>query len=92
MKNWTIEEFLTECEALCWDMYGYDYSRMPEGICNGHTVKPYMGTYHSIVIDGGICSMAAYSEKWPTGSATYHYNGKNLTALEYVREKLMEAV
>jgi len=92
MKIWTVGEFLSECEALCWNQYTYDYSRMPEGVCNGHSVKPYMGSWHSIVIDGCICNMAAYSDKWPGGYTTYVYKGKKMSALEYVREKLLEPV
>lgn len=88
MKNWTIDEFLKECEELCRNEYTYDYSRMPEGICNGHHVKPYMGSWHSIVIDGIIVNMATYSERWPNGNVTWSVEGKEMTALEYVRFKL----
>lgn len=88
MKNWTIDEFLKECEELCWNQYTYDYDRMPEGICNGHHVKPYMGSWHSIVIDGGICSMAVYSDKYPNGFGRWVVDNKEMTALEYVRYKL----
>ena len=90
MKIWTIDEFLADCEALCRDEWGYDYERMPEGVCNGHTVKPYKGSWHSIVIDGHICNMARYDKRWPNGSMTYGYKGKTMTALEYVRTKLEE--
>ena len=41
MKEWTIDDFLKECEELCWNEYTYDYTNMPEGICNGHYVAPY---------------------------------------------------
>lgn len=88
MKTWSIDEFLAECEKLCWNEYTYDYSNMPEGICNGHRVKPYLGAWHSIVIDGGICNMSAYSEKYPNGFTTYYVDGKKFTALEYVRHVL----
>jgi len=90
MKTWTINEFLSECEALCRNEYGYDYSRMPEGVCNGHAVKPYMGSWHSIVIDGLICNMATYNERWPIGNVQYVHDGKTMTALEYVRARLRE--
>lgn len=90
MKEWTISEFLEQCEELCWNPYTYDYSKMPEGVCNGHEVKPYMGSWHSIVIDGCICNMALYDEKRPNGTATFNYKGKNMTALEYVRARLEE--
>ena len=92
MKIWNIDEFLSECEALCRDQYGYDYDRMPEGVCNGHAVKPYKGSWHSIVIDGHICTMAKYDEKHPHGAATYCVSGKTMTALEYVRMELEQAV
>lgn len=90
MKEWTISEFLKECEELCRNQYTYDYSRMPEGTCNGHHVKPYLGSWHSIVIDGGICNMAVYSEQWPKGNVTYCVDGKNMRALEYVEHRLTE--
>lgn len=88
MKNWTIEEFLAECEKLCWNQYTYDYSRMPEGFCNGHYVAPYHGTWHSIIIDESVCSMAFYSDKYPNGSVVYIVDNKKMTALEFVRYKL----
>lgn len=91
MKIWNIDEFLSECEALCRDQYGYDYDRMPEGVCNGHAVKPYKGSWHSIVIDGHICTMAKYDDQHPNGAATYCVSGKTMTALEYVRMKLEQA-
>lgn len=89
MKEWTIDEFLTECEDLCRNQYSYDYSKMPEGICNGHHVKPYMNSWHSIVIDGVICNMAVYNDRYPNGHCTYQVSGQPLmTALEYVKYRL----
>ena len=85
MKEWTIDEFLHECELLCWNQYTYDYERMPEGICNGHKVKPYMGSWHSIVIDGCIHNMALYDEKRPNGTTRILRDGKRRNALEDVR-------
>lgn len=92
MKHWTIDEFLAECKELCWNQYTYDYSRMPEGVCNGHKVKPYHGSWHSIVIDGVIHNMAAYSDKYPNGFTSYSYRGENMTALEHVRRVLEKGV
>ena len=92
MKNWKIDEFLAECEFMCRNQYTYDYDRMPEGLCNGHHVKPYFGSWHSIVIDGRICNMAVYSDKWPNGSTMYIVRGRTMTALEYVRTRLEEPV
>ena len=88
MKEWTIEEFLKECEKLCWNMYDYNYANMPEGTCNGHYVAPYEKAWHSIIIDESVCSMAFYSEEYPNGNAAYIVDGKEMTALEYVRYKL----
>ena len=85
MKKWEIDEFLDECRALCWNQYTYDYSRMPAGTCNGHKVKPYMGTWHSIVIDGGICDMARYSDDHPNGTTVFIVGDREFNALEYVR-------
>ena len=87
MKNYTIDEFLAECEDLCRNQYTYDYSRMPDGICNGHKVGAYKSSWHSVVIDGVICNMATYNEMWPNGSCMYEIGeiGKTMTALEYVR-------
>lgn len=88
MKNWQVEEFLKECEDLCWNQYTYDYSKMPEGICNGHHVMPYMGAWHSIVIDGSIHSMACYSKECPNGRVIWITDGKERTALDDVRYRL----
>ena len=88
MKNWTIEEFLAECEKLCWNQYTYDYSQMPEGFCNGHYVAPYKNMWHAIIIDNSVCNMALYSDKYPNGSVIYIVNNKKMTALEFVRYKL----
>lgn len=89
-KNWRVYEFLAECEKLCWDQYGYDYSDMPEGICNGHTVGLYRGAWHSIIIDGCVYTMSAYSNEHPNGCATWQVDGKEMTALEYVQHKLSQ--
>ena len=88
MKEWTIDEFLRECEDLCWNSYTYDYSKMPEGVCNGHKVGPYTKSWHSIVIDGVICNMAPYTKEHPDGFAVYVVDGKKMTALEYVKYML----
>ena len=88
MKEWTREEFLNECKELCWNPYTYDYSRMPHGYCNGHKVGPFEVMWHSIYIDGRVCDMALYSEKYPNGFADYHVDGKKMTALEYVEYQL----
>lgn len=88
MKLWKVDEFLKECEELCRNQYAYDYSRMPKGKCNGHMVEPYMGAWHSIVIDGCIHNMAVYSEEYPNGNVVYVTNGQERTALEDVRYRL----
>lgn len=88
MKEWTIDEFLQECESLCRNPYTYDYSRMPEGICNGHRVKPFMSSWHSIVIDGGVHNMAVYNDKWPNGNCVFQRDGVQRNALEDVRHCL----
>lgn len=90
MKEWTIEEFLNECEDLCRNPYTYDYSKMPEGICNGHKVRPFTKAWHSIVIDGGVCNMAVYNEMYPKGNCAYYVGQprRRMTALEYVRYML----
>ena len=88
-----IDEFLRECELLCWNQYTYDYSRMPEGICNGHQVAPYHGQWHSIIIDGCIHSMSYYSDEYPNGTATwYAADGIGRTALEDVRYRLERSI
>lgn len=88
MKNWELEEFIAECEELCRNQYTYNYDNMPEGICNGHQVGPYMHSWHSIVIDGTICNMACINEKWPNGFGVYVVGDQRMTALEYVRYRL----
>ena len=85
MKQWTIDEFLRECEELCRNQYTYDYSRMPEGVCNGHHVKPYMGAWHSIVIDGRIDTLTAITDEHPDGYVQWQEDGKMMTALEHLR-------
>lgn len=86
MKEWTVDEFVKECENLCWHQYTYDYSRMPEGICNGHNVHPYRGAWCSVVIDGCIHSMGAYSERNPDGYVLWvDTDGKERTSLEHIR-------
>lgn len=88
MKSWNIEEFLRECEELSKNQYTYDYSRMPDGICNGHKVMAYDKLWTSVVIDGCICDLGVINEKYPNGSNTYQVGDKTMTALEYVRYKL----
>lgn len=88
MKNWTINEFIAECEELSRNRYTYDYSRMPEGICNGHKVAAYDKTWTSVVIDGCIYGLGVINEKFPNGSETYQIGDIGMTALEYVRYKL----
>lgn len=88
MKEWTVDEFLAECEMLCWNQYTYDYTRMPKGICNGHIVGPYENSWHSIVIDGVIHDMFLYSKEHPNGFGMYVVNGKEMSGLDYVRHKL----
>ena len=88
LKIWTIDEFLEECEKLCRNQYTYDYSNMPDGICNGHKVGAYQDSWHSIVIDNGVCTMALINDKYPNGNSTYIVGDKRMTALEYVRYEL----
>lgn len=78
MKNWNIDEFIAECEELSRNKYTYDYSRMPEGICNGHKVAAYDKAWTSVVIDGCIYDVIY----------DYQVGGVNMTALEYIRYKL----
>lgn len=88
MKEWTIDEFIAECEYLCWHPYLYNESRMPSGICNGHEVGLYPRSWHSIVIDGGVCNLGHYTEDHPNGFDVYVVDGLKLSPLEYVRYKL----
>ncbi len=92
MKHWTIDEFLAECEELCRNEYTYDYSRMPEGFCNGHEVCAYERSWHSIVVDNRICNMARIDDSHPDGDVTYSVRNKSMTALEYVRYILEQPV
>lgn len=90
--EWEINDFLKECEELCRNPYTYNYDHMPSGFCNGHKVGAYDGSWHSIIIDGAVCTMAYCTDENPDGNVTYVYRGKEMTWKEYVREKLTESV
>jgi len=90
MKNWNIDEFIAECEELSRNQYTYDYSRMPDGTCNGHNVSAYDKAWTSIVIDGSIVGLGVINEKHPNGSDTYQIGKICMTAFEYVRYKLAQ--
>lgn len=84
MKEWTIDDFMVECEQLSRNMYTYDYGNMPYGICNGHIVHPTQSYWHTVVIDGCICDLGEINYKYPNGSVTYFVDNVKMTALEYV--------
>lgn len=93
MKEWTIDEFIAECEQLCRNEYTYDDSRMPDGICNGHKVGKHERSWTGILIDNVIYPMGVFSEKYPDGSVSWLCDdGRILNSLEYVRIKLNEPV
>ena len=85
MKNWRIDEFINECEKLCRNEYTYDYGNMPEGVCNGHIVKPCTNFVTSIIFDGCICDLGVINEKYPEGNTRWQVGNKSMTSLEYVR-------
>lgn len=85
MKNWTIDEFVSECISLRENQYTYDYNKMPEGVCNGHEVKPCMSIFPSVVIDGRIINLW----KWID---TFIANDTALTPAEYIRYLLEKKV
>ena len=70
-KIWTIDEFIAECVELMKNQYTYDYSRMPDGICNGHKVGANRNFWHSINIDDHWDSLTVIDEKHPTGNALF---------------------
>lgn len=89
MKEWTVDEFIAECEQLCRNEYTYDCGRMPDGICNGHKVGKHKESWTGILIDNVIYQMGVFNEMWPDGSVSWICNdGKMLNSLEYVRSKL----
>lgn len=102
MKQWAIDEFLTECENLSrhpYDLMPEIEAKMPEGECNGHHVKPCLHQIASIVIDHRIVNMGVINERYPNGSIVFVLNGNQppkeqveLTGLEYVRHLLEEEV
>lgn len=52
IKEWTVQEFVDLASELRDDPEGFDYSRMPEGMCNGHVVGPDKESRQSLIIDG----------------------------------------
>ena len=91
MKVWDIDDFISECRVLAKNQYTYDYSRMPEGVCNGHHVKAYMGSWKSIAIDGAVINMWLCNDKNPEGMG-YFVNGKEMTVFDNIRRRLMAEV
>lgn len=85
MKEWTIDEFVAECQQLCRNPYTYDYEKMPAGVCNGHRVSPYERSLCSVVIDGCIETLGIINEKYPEGSVFHHIDGKGMNSLDMVR-------
>lgn len=90
MKEWTIKEFLKECEDLSRNMYTYDYSKMPDGVCNGHTVRISQSSWHSVIIDDCIVDLGSINERFPKGSVCYQVDRTSMTGLEFVEYRLME--
>jgi hypothetical protein len=91
MKVWDIDDFIAECRLLAMNQYTYDYSRMPEGVCNGHHVEAYMGSWQSIAIDGVVVNMWLCTDKNPEGMG-YFLNGEEMSIFDYIRRKLMPEV
>ena len=86
MKDWKIEEFVAECEALSRNPYTYDFDRMPAGTCNGHNVEAYKGSIASVVVDGCIRNLGVISDRCPQGSIFHSVApGKCLGAVDYAR-------
>ena len=85
MKEWTVDEFVAECNALSREPYTYDFTRMPEGVCNGHTVGPYSKSLSSIVIDHCITNLGVINELYPEGSVVHHIDDKTMNSMEMVR-------
>lgn len=92
MKNWNLDEFIAECEALQRNPYLYDYDRMPEGVCNGHTVRPCQSSLTAIIIDGCIVNMGVINDRYPKGHIEFIVDGNvSMTGTEYVRYCLTSA-
>ena len=85
MKNWTIDELLNECEAVQRNPYTYDFSKMQEGTCNGHTIKPCDWSLAAVIIDGSIINMGVINERYPKGSVEFVVAGQSMTGREYIR-------
>ena len=87
MKEWAIEELLSECKTLQCNPYTYDYGRMPEGICNGHEIRPCNNSLAAIIIDNRIINMGVINERYPKGSVGFCWGGnpESHTASEYIR-------
>lgn len=90
MKEWRIEDLLNECETLQRHPYDYDFGRMPEGICNGHKIRPCQYSLAAVIIDNCIINMGVINEKYPLGSVAFCWGGspENHTAREYIKSIL----
>ena len=88
MKKWTIDELLAECETLQRNPYTYDFARMPEGICNGHTIKPCNFSLAAVIIDRQIINMGVINERYPNGHIGFVVNGREMDGGEYIRYRL----
>ena len=88
MKEWNIEDLLAECEMLQRNPYTYDFERMPEGVCNGHTIRPCNFSLAAIIIDGAIINMGVINSRYPDGSVGFVVKGKEMNAKEFLRGEL----
>lgn len=84
MKEWTIEGFIHEVKEMCRNEVDYDYSRMPKGICNGHTVEPDPECWTSIRIDGVRIHLGPITPEYPDGFGFFVGDGKTMTGAGYV--------
>jgi len=87
-KEWRIEEFLRECDALQRNPYTYDFTHMPAGACNGHKVKSCNSSLAAVIIDGVIINMGVINDRYPDGSVCFGFKDRTMTGLEYVRFRL----
>ena len=80
MKQYEIEEFVTECERIMNDPYGYDRNRMPKGFCNGHLVGYDHGFLSSVIIDCGSENLMK--------NMLVHCDGEEMSPIEHIRRRL----
>lgn len=86
MKEWTIDEFVAECDLLSRTPYSYDFERMPSGVCNGHTVEFCDHSLAAVIIDHVIINMGVINARYPNGSTCFQVGrGETMTGLEFVR-------